>query len=197
MTYEEIQISKDSELMIQVISLIASYAVENDMSPNETIKTVAENMLGLLKIVTFENWEKKTLPSVISTSEDCVSRKSLLDKLDPLYEKKIKTAPDNMAEGFVQIANLIKNEPPVTPSQDWIPVSEGLPKPQKDGDSNFTDWVQVSIRINPYQSIVCSAYYCFSEAKWYMERMGCGEIVAWQPLPKAYEEKRGSENEVN
>lgn len=75
MTYEEIQISKDSELMIQVISLIASYAVENDMSPNETIKTVAENMLGLLKIVTFENWEKKTLPSVISTSEDCVSRK--------------------------------------------------------------------------------------------------------------------------
>lgn len=75
MTYEEIQISKDSELMIQVISLIASYAVENDMSPNETIKTVAENMLGLLKIATFENWEKKTLPSVISTSEDCVSRK--------------------------------------------------------------------------------------------------------------------------
>jgi hypothetical protein len=59
MTDEQIQISKDSELMAQVISLIASYAIENDMSPNETIKTVAENMLGLLKIATFENWEKR------------------------------------------------------------------------------------------------------------------------------------------
>lgn len=71
MTDEEIQISKDSELMTQVISLIASYAVENDMSPNETIKTVAKNMLGLLKIATFENWEKKTLPSVRPTHGTC------------------------------------------------------------------------------------------------------------------------------
>lgn len=52
-------ISKDSELMAQVISLIASYAIKNKMSPNETIKTVAENMLDLLKIATFENWEKR------------------------------------------------------------------------------------------------------------------------------------------
>lgn len=52
-------ISTDSKLMAQVISLITSYAIENKMSPNETIKTVAENMLSLLKIATFENWEKK------------------------------------------------------------------------------------------------------------------------------------------
>jgi hypothetical protein len=56
---ESIPISKDSELMTQVISLIASYANENKMSPNETIKIVAENMLFLLTIATFENWEKK------------------------------------------------------------------------------------------------------------------------------------------
>lgn len=56
---ESIPISKDSELMTQVISLIASYAIENKISPNETIKTVAENMLCLLEIATFENWEKK------------------------------------------------------------------------------------------------------------------------------------------
>lgn len=59
MSDQQIQISKDSELMAQVISLIASYAIENEMSPNETIKTVAENMLGLLEIATFENWRKK------------------------------------------------------------------------------------------------------------------------------------------
>ena len=56
---ESKQISKDSELMTQVISLIASYAYENKMSPNETIETVAKNMLILLEIATFENWEKK------------------------------------------------------------------------------------------------------------------------------------------
>ena len=59
MNNEQIQISKDSELMVEVISLIASYAIENDMSPNETIQIVAENMLALLKIATFENWGKK------------------------------------------------------------------------------------------------------------------------------------------
>lgn len=52
-------ISNDIELMAQVISLIASYAIENDMSPNVTIKIVAENMLGLLKVATFENWGEK------------------------------------------------------------------------------------------------------------------------------------------
>lgn len=59
MNDEQIQISKDNELMVQVISLIVSYAIENEMSPNETIKTVAENMLFLLEIATFENWGKK------------------------------------------------------------------------------------------------------------------------------------------
>ena len=52
-------ISKDSDLMTQVISLIASYAIENEINPNEAIKTVAEDMLCLLEIATFENWEKK------------------------------------------------------------------------------------------------------------------------------------------
>jgi rubrerythrin len=59
--------------------------------------------------------------------EDCVSRQSLLNRLDPLYKEKIKTAPDNMAEGFLQVSNLIKYEPPVTPTRKegkWIEVWE-------------------------------------------------------------------------
>lgn len=59
MNDKQIQISKDSEFMAQVISLIASYAIENDMNPDETIKTVAENLLCLLEIATFENWRGK------------------------------------------------------------------------------------------------------------------------------------------
>lgn len=111
MTYEEIQISKDSELIIQVISLIASYAVENDMSPNETIKTVAENMLGLLKIATFENWEKKTLPSVISTSEDCVSRAEVTDELNRLGRNAFKDDTD-----YDNFFAFVDSLPPVKPT---------------------------------------------------------------------------------
>lgn len=59
MSDEQIQISKDSEFMIQVVSLIATYAKKNGMSPDETIKTVAENLLCLLEIATFENWRRK------------------------------------------------------------------------------------------------------------------------------------------
>ena len=50
-----------------------------------------------------------------SNNYDCISRQSLLNKLDPLYKEKIKTAPDNMAEGFTQVSSLIRREPPVTP----------------------------------------------------------------------------------
>lgn len=110
MSDEQIQISKDSKFMVQVISLIASYAIENDMSPNETIKTVAENMLGLLKIATFENWEKKTQSSVISTSDDCVSRKAILDAI---------TEIDNNVNIDIytnEVREIIKDLPPVTPT---------------------------------------------------------------------------------
>lgn len=103
MTEQQIQISKDSELMAQVISLIASYAIENDMSPNETIKTVAEDMLVLLEIATFDNWEKKTLPPVISTSDDCVSRE----------QAKIDVIP-NTYYTSEQVIALLDNLSPVT-----------------------------------------------------------------------------------
>lgn len=112
MTDEQIQISKNSELMVQVISLVASYAIENDMSPDETIKTAAENLLSLLKIATFENWEKKTLQSVISTSEDCVSRK----------QAKIDVIPDSLYTSE-QVIALLDNLSPVTPERKvgrWI-----------------------------------------------------------------------------
>ena len=68
---------------------------------------------------------KKFVRDLEQEPYDCVSRKSLLDKLDPLYKEKIKTAPDNMAEGFLQVSNLIKNESPVTPTRKkgkWICV---------------------------------------------------------------------------
>ncbi|WP_027438731.1 DUF551 domain-containing protein [Lachnospira multipara] len=74
----------------------------------------------------------------------------------------------------------------------WIPVNERLPKPQKD-NNDFSDWVQVSIKIDLYHSIVCSARYCFYTKRWCAERGGYCKVEAWQPLPEPY--KAESEGE--
>ena len=49
----------DYEFMAHIISEICDYAVENKMQPNTTLKTVAENILSVLEISTFNNWEPK------------------------------------------------------------------------------------------------------------------------------------------
>lgn len=47
----------DIEFMAQTVTSICDYAVANDMSPNETIRTVAENLLGLVEISNFDEWK--------------------------------------------------------------------------------------------------------------------------------------------
>lgn len=42
---------------------------------------------------------------------DLINRESLINKLDPWYKKIKKTAPDNLAEGFMQVDGLIRHEP--------------------------------------------------------------------------------------
>lgn len=141
------------------------------------------------------------------TSDDCVSRQAVIEYIEACgAELGHDIENESVREDILNMPSVTPNSITVTDFADkcrecgarygrlleqskWISVSERFPDPQEDGDSNFTDWVQVSIKINPYQSIVCSAYYCFSEKKWYMERFGCGEVIAWQPLPKPYEEK--------
>jgi NADH pyrophosphatase NudC (nudix superfamily) len=67
---------------------------------------------------------RKTIKVLQAEScEDAVSRISLLNKLDDCYKEKIKVAPDNMAEGFMQVEKLIMQEPSVTPTRKkgkWI-----------------------------------------------------------------------------
>lgn len=46
----------DAEFMSNLISMICTYAVKNHMEPDETLKTVAENILALLEISTFNGW---------------------------------------------------------------------------------------------------------------------------------------------
>ena len=49
----------DHEFMAHIISEICDYACKNKMQPNATLKTVAENILSLLEISTFNKWEPK------------------------------------------------------------------------------------------------------------------------------------------
>lgn len=47
-------VQQDRKFLIDVLFLILDYARANDMDEDETIKTIAENMLSLLKIATFK-----------------------------------------------------------------------------------------------------------------------------------------------
>lgn len=48
----------DTDFMTHLISEICKYAVENEMEPDDTLETIAENILKLLKISTFNSWGK-------------------------------------------------------------------------------------------------------------------------------------------
>lgn len=73
----------------------------------------------------------------------------------------------------------------------WIPCSERMPDPQGNGDKDFSDWLQITIKIGhpvPTDAYVTEGYYCFSEQKWYTRRFVVGEVTAWRLLPDVYKE---------
>lgn len=107
-------------------------------------------------------------------SDDCVSRAEV-DKLINLYLKN-PTIDDSIAfyEHFLDL-------PPVTPTQRWIPVSEKMPK---EGE---TVLVCYQTQGGIAQS-VCEWFYMPNRGIVWSTL--CGRTpIAWQPLPKPYEEK--------
>ena len=55
----EKELSADMELLNSIISQICNYAVDNDMQPTDTVKTVAQNLLALCEIASFDTWHKE------------------------------------------------------------------------------------------------------------------------------------------
>ena len=49
----------DTEFMTHIIAEICNYDVTSGMEPNDTLATVADNILLLLEISTFNNWNPK------------------------------------------------------------------------------------------------------------------------------------------
>ena len=50
----------EEEFMTHIITEICDYAVENDMEPNDTLSTIADNIKALFTISTFNHWKRKT-----------------------------------------------------------------------------------------------------------------------------------------
>ena len=113
----------------------------------------------------------------ITPSDDCVSR----EEVNKLYDEYRPRLATHVSE----FGDKLKALPPVTPTQSWIPVSERLPK-----ESDGVVLIMVNGEVNT------GRYSEFSNT-WYkgdMRGVGGDDPIAWQPLPKPYDEKRGSEN---
>ena len=91
---------------------------------------------------------------------------------------------------------------PGNTTQRWIPVSEGLPK--EDGEyllfGKIDEDEENYIFIGEYDS--CGEQFGIWREQFDRTTLGClgsecfeySSVIAWQPLPKPYEEKRGDEN---
>lgn len=53
------ELSQDMQLLNSIIAQICNYAVDNGLQPNDTIKTVADNLHALCEIANFNNWQKE------------------------------------------------------------------------------------------------------------------------------------------
>ena len=120
-------------------------------------------------------------------SDDCVSRQAVLDCLTATGLKKF--------DFILDAREKVNNLPPVTPIQRWIPVSERLPKPNTA--------VLTYISTGPSETF-CLAYWNDIQNYWEdwigyksIEKDRGYKVLAWQPLPKPYEEKRGDSDGSN
>lgn len=64
-------------------------------------------------------------------SDDLISRRTLLDSMDKRYKEKNGIVQDNLAEGFIQMEKLIKEQPT---AYDVDKVAKQL---EKEGDNIF------------------------------------------------------------
>lgn len=112
------------------------------------------------------------------SSDDCVSREQAIKAMTDWY---IDMLENREGKDFI---NVLDSLPPVTPTQSWIPVSERLPK--------VGEKVLCQCQANIFEVLKLMV------DGWYHDENHCymsGFVIAWQPLPEPYEEKRGNENE--
>ena len=53
------QEESDRKFLVEIIAQICDYAVDNDMSPTDTVTIVANNLLLLAEISNLDNWKRR------------------------------------------------------------------------------------------------------------------------------------------
>ena len=114
--------------------------------------------------------------------DDEISRQAVLDAISELNAVSFYEVQEDSRECYYEIENAIKQLPPVTPTQRWISVSEGLPEESGVYIVSYEDSVRLLEWFN---------------GKWFFypsnpTREETGTIIAWQPLPEPY--KANKEN---
>ena len=140
----------------------------------KTLYYIAENMKLEKKISDegYQHFQMAIKALEQQPSEDCVSREQAIVQLSidlsEIELPRIKDSLDKLA--------------PVTPAQSWIPVSERLPENE--------GLYLVSVE-NDHLRHYSKTCWFNSHRNWFSRQ----DVIAWQPLPKPYEEKRGNEND--
>ena len=125
--------------------------------------------------------------------EDAISRTYLLKKFEDRFIELQKAHQKEKQLGINWCINTLKDMPPVTPTQNWIPVSERLPEPNR----------AVLTYVNTGKSeTFCLANWndaCGDWEEWIGTRMLESEmeykVLAWMPLPKPYQAERRVKND--
>lgn len=136
--------------------------------------------------------------------EDAVSREHLLSEIDKLMQSPwFNNGKDDdrfTHYGYVErkeaveiVRDLcVKTEPPVTPKQGWIPVSERLPEEHTCGDGFIEPSKYVLAQMKSGRMKV-SRYWGsregYKDCPWIdLSYPTTDEVIAWMPLPEPYKE---------
>lgn len=127
-------------------------------------------------------------------SEDCVSRKSMLDAITEIDENI------NMDIYTNEVREIIKALPPVTPTQKWIPIITREPTEEEKKDYFEQNGEELCYMIdspmpNNGQQVLVSgggdvSEDVFDEDFWNFENWDIENVEAWMPMPKGYEKAR-------
>ena len=101
----------------------------------------------------------------------------------------------NVDIAFKSIIRAIQNISLVIPTRRWIPVSERLPEPNRLVLCYITTGATETYFLALWNDVQKAWEEGIGGYRLLKRDLGY-EVIAWQPLPKPYEEKRGNKNDI-